>query len=363
MKHRVIAKGRGMMRRFLFYKENNMPYLFDNLACAYPQSRLSGRLKAQNSDFRVDELMPVALSGEGEHLWLKIEKNGSNTDWVAQQLAKYAGLKSMAVSYAGMKDRHAVATQWFSLHLPGVDDPDFSQLQNDEFRILEQQRHDRKLKRGALSGNRFSLRITELQGDTSELESRLQQIRQNGVPNYYGEQRFGRDMGNLAKAEKMFRGELKKLKKPQRGLYLSAARSWIFNQLLSARIEQGSWLIPMSGDVFMLNGKSACFAEALSNDISQRLQAGEIHITGCLWGEGESMASGEVGELENHIAQQYKLFADGLEAARLKQERRALRLMPENMSWELQGDILQINFDLPAGAFATMVLRECVNAV
>lgn len=340
-----------------------MSYSFDQLAFAYTQPLLSGRLKAQNSDFCVDELMPVQLSAEGEHLWLKIEKNGSNTDWVAQQLAKYAGLKSMAVSYAGMKDRHAVTTQWFSLHLPGMDDPDFSQLESDEFRILEQQRHDRKLKRGALSGNRFRLRITELQGDAAELESRLQQIKQGGVPNYYGEQRFGRDMGNLGKAEKMFRGELKKLKKPQRGLYLSAARSWIFNQLLSTRIEQASWLSPLPGDVFMLNGKSACFAEELSDEISQRLQAGEIHITGCLWGEGESMASGEVAELENNIAEQYKLLADGLEAARLKQERRALRLMPENMSWELQGDTLSISFDLPAGAFATMVLRECVNAV
>lgn len=350
-----------MMRRFPVYKENTMPYSFNDLACAYAKPQLSGRLKAQNSDFRVDELMPVALSGEGEHLWLKIEKNGSNTDWVAQQLARYAGLKSMAVSYAGMKDRHAVTTQWFSLHLPGMDDPDFSQLENDEFHIIEQQRHDRKLKRGALSGNRFSLRITELQGDTTELESRLEQIKQSGVPNYYGEQRFGRDMGNLHKAEKMFRGELKKLKKPQRGLYLSAARSWIFNQLLSARIEQASWLSPLPGDVFMLNARSACFAEELSDEISQRLLAGEIHITGCLWGEGESMASGDVAALENNMAEQFRPLADGLEAARLKQERRALRLMPENMRWVLQDDVLNISFDLPAGAFATMVLRECVN--
>lgn len=187
-----------------------MSYQFNELAYADTKSEISGRLKAQNTDFKVDELMPVELSGEGEHLWLKIEKDGSNTDWVAQQLAKFAGLKSMAVSYAGMKDRHAVTTQWFSLHLPGMDDPDFSQLASDEFKILQQKRHDRKLKRGALSGNRFSIRIIELQGKLDSLDARLQQIKQQGVPNYFGEQRFGREMGNLFKAEKLFNRELKK---------------------------------------------------------------------------------------------------------------------------------------------------------
>ena len=338
-----------------------MQYDFHTLAHAYGRPTTNGQLKAKNSDFKVDEIMPVQTSGEGEHLWLKIEKDGSNTDWVAQTLAKHVGLKSMAVSYAGMKDRHAVTTQWFSLHLPGMEDPDFTSLVSDEFKILEQYRHDRKLKRGALSGNKFKLRITELKDDVAEIEERLQKIKLFGVPNYYGEQRFGRDMGNLHKAERMFKGELKKLKKQHRGLYLSSARSWIFNQLLSQRIQQNTWLEPMQGDVFMLNGKSACFAEEVNDEIRERLGNAEINLTGCLWGEGESMATADAFALERSIADEFKPLAEGLESARLSQERRALRLMPNNLNWEINGDVLEMEFDLPTGAFATMVLRECVN--
>jgi len=338
-----------------------MNYSFQDLAYAYGIPNVRGRLKAQNTDFCVDEIMPIETSGEGEHLWLKIEKNGSNTDWVAQQLAKFSHVKSMAVSYAGMKDRHAVTTQWFSIHLPGLDDPDFSKLDDPEFKILEQSRHDRKLKRGALTGNRFNIRVTDINGDPGELENHLQSIKQHGVPNYYGEQRFGRDMGNLDKALKLFNRELKKVKKPQRGLYLSAARSWIFNQLLSERIKQNSWLEPMQGEVYMLNGKSACFVDDDKDVNYQRFLNREINLTGCLWGEGESMVGSEVLQLEHQIAGNFEDFTQGLEEARLKQERRSLRIIPENFSWKIADQVLELAFDLPAGAFATMVIRECVN--
>jgi len=337
-----------------------MGYSFSELSYALAQPSVAGCLKTKNSDFRVDEIMPVVPSGEGEHLWLKVVKDGSNTDWVAQQLAKFAGIKSNLVSYAGMKDRHAVTTQWFSLHLAGLENPDFSELNDPEFKILEFARHDRKLKRGALSGNRFQIRITDLSGDIAALESKLMLIQQKGVPNYFGEQRFGRQMGNLYKAEKLFNRELKKLKKLQRGLYLSAARSWIFNQLLSKRLEQQSWLMPMQGEVYMLNGKSACFVDDNSDENLKRMLGREINLTGCLWGEGESMAVGEVFELEQNIAAEFEAFSVGLEAARMKQERRALRLIAENMNWKITHNVLDLKFDLPAGAFATMVLRECV---
>lgn len=336
-------------------------YQFNELALAYGAAPIKGHLKSINDDFLVDELMSVKLSGQGEHLWLQIKKNGCNTDWLAQQLAQVAGVKSMAVGYAGMKDRHAITTQWFSVQLPGLDDPDFTSLEGEKISILQTCRHDKKLKRGALSGNHFTLCIREISGSLDELQQRLELIRQHGVPNYFGEQRFGFGMNNLNKAEQMFERKLKRLKKHQRGLYLSSARSWIFNQILSLRIQQNNWHQYLAGDVFMLEGKSACFADD-GSDVAERLSCLEIHPTAALWGEGESLASGECLEMEQNIALNNPLLSKGLEDARLKQERRSLRLLPENLSWQIEpSDILKIEFELPAGTFATMVLREFVQ--
>ncbi|MCW8854623.1 MAG: tRNA pseudouridine(13) synthase TruD, partial [Gammaproteobacteria bacterium] len=324
----------------------------------------SAVLKSTNEDFRVDEIMPVVPSGEGEHLWLHIEKQGCNTDWVAQQLTRLANVKSMAVSYAGLKDRHAITTQWFSIHLPGQPDPDLSALNPDEIRILQAKRHDRKLKRGTLAGNRFRICLRDLSGDLAELENRLSIIKAQGVPNYYGEQRFGHGMNNLSKAEELFKGGFRKMKKHQRSLYLSSARSWIFNRILSERIDQGNWNHYLAGDVLMLDGKSACFPDDGSETLSQRIEAGELHPTAALWGEAESMAQADCLALEQKVAAEYPLLCDGLINARMKQERRSLRLPVADMQWAIECDQkMIIEFALPAGAYATTVLRECLQMV
>jgi tRNA pseudouridine13 synthase len=334
---------------------------FSQLARAHGAPPVSAALKSANEDFVVEEIMPIIPDGEGEHLWLYVEKSGTNTDWLAQQLARLAGVKAMAVSYAGLKDRHGVTRQWFSIQLPGMPDPDLSALEEEGVRVLEQKRHSRKLKRGALSGNRFRLRLRDLQGDRDQLEARLQLLADRGVPNYFGEQRFGHGMSNIQKAELMFQGKMRHLKKNQRSLYLSAARSWIFNQLLSQRIEAQCWDNAISGDVFMLDGKSACFADDASEDINQRLAALDIHITGPLWGEGESMAKDDCLRMEQAVAAEYPRLAQGLEAARLKQERRSLRLKVDELSWSFEGNDLLLAFALPAGAYATMVIRELMD--
>ena len=308
--------------------------------------------------------MPVVPSGEGEHLWLHIEKQGCNTDWVAQQLARLANVKSMAVSYAGLKDRHAITTQWFSIHLPGQPDPDLSVLNPDEISILQAQRHDRKLKRGTLAGNRFRICLRDLAGDLPALEKKLSIIKMQGVPNYYGEQRFGHGMNNLVKAEELFKGGFRKMKKHQRSLYLSSARSWIFNRILSERIDQGNWNHYLSGDVLMLDGKSACFADDGSDTLLQRIEDGELHPTAALWGEGESMAQADCLALEQKVAAEYPLLCEGLINARMKQERRSMRLPVAEMQWVIESDQkMIIEFVLPAGAYATTVLRECLQMV
>ena len=166
-------------------------------------------LKATAEDFQVDEVLDIELSGAGEHLWLWVEKRGLNTEDAARRLARAAGVPIRLISYAGLKDKQALTRQWFSLHLPGKHDPDLSAAQDDTLAILKLVRHSRKLQRGAHAANGFTLRLTQLKAYQAALDLRLQTIRAQGIPNYYGAQRFGFEGGNVAHARHFAeRGEL-----------------------------------------------------------------------------------------------------------------------------------------------------------
>ncbi|HEX7025777.1 MAG TPA: tRNA pseudouridine(13) synthase TruD [Gammaproteobacteria bacterium] len=327
--------------------------------CGTPATK--GVIRRQPDDFEVTEQLGYELSGMGEHLWLLVEKRNQNTGWVAEQLARYLGVQARHVGYAGLKDRHALTRQWFSAHLPGRDDPDLSGLHVDGIAILEQTRHHRKLRTGGLEGNRFRIVVRELNGDTAGTETRLQTIAVSGVPNYFGEQRFGRDGGNLDKALAMFRGDSRPRRSLQ-GIYLSAARSFLFNEVLSRRIEADTWLRPTAGDVMMLDGSHSVFKtkDESIDELMARLHAGDVHITGPLFGKGQSMVEDEVLELETTVFARHPEFIAGLEAAGLKPERRALRVIPGELQWQFEDDSLILNFTLPAGSYATAVLRELV---
>lgn len=319
---------------------------------------LAGNFRVQPEDFIVDEQMEIDLTGSGEHLWLLVRKTGANTDWVAGQLAHCAGVPAKEVGYAGLKDRHAVTTQWFSLQLPGKADPDFSGLPA-EIEILQQQRHDRKLRRGALSGNRFLLTLRNCTGDFALAENICRQISQHGIPNYYGEQRFGHDFGNLVRAERWFKGEFKPKQRNQRSLYLSAARSWIFNHILAERVRQGNWNQRLPGDIFMFEGGSAWFADDASVELQQRLDIQEIHPTGALWGRGELLTQSLAADLEIGQADLFPIFCAGLEKQGLKQERRALRIKAGDVRFDKTDDnTLRLSFVLPPGAYATVLLEQ-----
>ena len=319
---------------------------------------LRGVFRVQPEDFMVDEQMEIALSGSGEHLWLQVRKTGANTDWVAGQIARCAGVPASEVGYAGLKDRHAVTTQWFSVQLPGKADPDFSGLP-PEVEILQQQRHDKKLRRGALSSNRFVLTLRQCQGDFTEAERICQQISQQGIPNYYGEQRFGHGMGNLTKVSRWFQGQFTPKQRNQRSLYLSAARSWIFNHILSGRVHTGTWNQRVPGDVFMFEGGSAWFVDDASPELQNRLDVLDLHPTGALWGRGELPTQSAAHELEAAQAALFPVFCSGLEKQGLKQERRALRIKVGSVDFQVLDETsLKLAFALPPGAYATTLLEQ-----
>jgi tRNA pseudouridine13 synthase len=319
---------------------------------------LTARLRATPEDFLVEEILGYDADGEGEHALLWVEKRGQNSDWVARELARFADVSPVGVGYAGSKDRHAVTRQTFSVQLAGKPDPDWSAFPHPEVKVLAATRHRRKLKRGALRGNRFVLVLREVQGDRAAAERVLAAIAARGVPNYFGEQRFGREGGNVAQARAMFAG--RRVDRNTRSFLLSAARSHIFNGVLAARVEQGAWDTPLDGEIWSLAGSRSWFGpEPFDGALAERLARGDIHPSGPLWGQGEPPATGTAGTLEREVAARDADLAEGLAAARMEQERRPLRLLPRNLSWRwLPDDELELAFELPAGAYATVVARE-----
>ena len=374
---------------------------------AYDRLDVSARMKVMPEDFVVEEIVDIDLSGEGEHCWLYVQKRSCNTEWLAKRIAHFCDIPVSRVSYAGLKDRHAVTSQWFSVHLPGRETPDwqaFEQAFNSQatargkiikgesiegesiqgeskedewIHVLQQTRHNRKLQRGALKANRFRITLRELEGPGEDLfrvlDERVRAISEQGVPNYFGEQRFGRDRQNVQQARAMLSGRRRKLPRHKRSLYLSAARSWLFNLILSARVEQGSWNRRLAGDVFMLDGSSACFRDDSPDDnpdsksgdnsaqLDSRLASHDIHPAIVLWGEHENMVAGAARELEMASIDTEAELRDGLIAARVKAARRASRLIPGEMHGQRDGDSYILSFVLQSGAYATAVLAELLT--
>ena len=330
---------------------------------------LAARFRASPEDFRVDEQPAFDAAGAGEHLLLTIEKRGLNTVSVVQRLAKWAGIGDVGIGYAGMKDRHAVTTQRFTVHLPGREAPGIAKLEftdattGQALRVLESHRHSRKLPRGALAGNRFTLVLRDVVGERDAIEQRLGAIAAGGLPNYFGEQRFGRSGSNVDQARRMFNGA--RVKREERSILLSAARSELFNAVLAARITEGHWHDGVDGEVWMLEGSHSVFGpEAITDDLRERARVLDIHPTGAMWGKGELRSAGVAAEIERAAVEPFADLRAGLEAAGLKQERRALRVRVGDVGWEwLEAGVLQLVFALPAGAYATEVLAELGECV
>lgn len=332
-------------------------------ARAHGPVTVHGRLKTSPEDFRVDEVLGFDADGEGPHALLTVEKRGANTRWVASELARYAGLQPRDAGYAGLKDRNAVTVQHFSLPFEGRAEPDWDGLAAPDFRVLSTARHRRKLKIGALKGNRFRITLRGLSGAVDGLLPKLEAIATRGVPNYFGAQRFGHGGANIHKAEAMLVGGRRIHDRRLRGLLLSTARSLIFNALLSERVDAGNWDRTLPGEVLMLDGSRSIFrSDATDSALAARLAENDVHPTGVLWGRGEPVSSGEVRALEEAVAQVHADLAKGLEKAGVDAMRRALRLPVRELAWEQpDAHTLTLGFFLPAGAYATTVLRELVE--
>lgn len=303
---------------------------------AYGAPLAIGKFRHECEDFVVNEELGFSPSGEGEHLLLEILKRDDNTPWVAKQIARLAGVKPMDVGFCGMKDRRAVTRQWFSVYLPKPKTIDWTQLNSDTVQVLNVAKHNKKLRKGEHQANQFIIRIRDVSGDLVSVEDRLKKIAAEGVPNYFGEQRFGREQSNLHQVETLFERKTPIRDHQQKGMVLSAARSWLFNQVLAARIAQGDW---------------------------QSKQEGEPtdYASGPLWGRGRNLAQGALGDFETNALAAWQNWCDGLEHAGLSQERRSLIQNPKELKWHWENKDLVLSFSLPPGQFATSLLREVVQ--
>lgn len=330
-------------------------------AWALGEPAAHGRIRSVPEDFRVYEMPLIEPGGSGNHLWLEIEKRGANTNWVAGELSKAAGVHPKEVGFAGMKDRNGVTRQWFSVGLQEASRPDPQDWKIEDVTVLQHHRHSRKLKRGTLRGNRFRLLVRELSGDVAGLDSRLQTISGQGVPNYFGDQRFGHGGRNIERARHwLLQGG--RIRRNQKSIYLSAARSFLFNNVLSVRVQQGNWNQLIDGELALLDGSRSVFpCDLPDEELEKRCGEFDIHPTGPLPGKGGKLSAGAALECESAVLQPEHALIEALASAGVESARRALRLMPAKLAWEFSDDCLLLEFELPAGAYATSLLRELVT--
>lgn len=338
----------------------------------------SATFKDTPTNFIVRENLDLDFDGQGEHLWLYIEKIGMNTAFVARLLAEWAEIGVRDVGYSGLKDRHAQTFQWFSLRLPNKTAPQMAFAKfvadklhtNESIAILDEHWHGRKLGRGTHKSNHFTITLRHVIGDKTAIDEKLTHIQQAGVPNYFGEQRFGNDGNNLAKAQSFFEKLLaspkpyKPLKKDleRHSLLISSARSHLFNEILALRVADGTWDQAVAGDVFNLDGTGSIFTADIDETITARLAKHDIHPTIALYGTGDNKASQSALALENSVFDDNKnaTLIKGLQKVNAKMLRRATRLMVRDLSWQWKDDVLTLSFALPKGTFATVVLGALI---
>lgn len=323
----------------------------------------SGDYRATPEDFRVEECLGFSPEGEGEHLWLWVEKRELTTLELARRLARACEVSPRDIGYSGMKDRVAVTRQWMSVHLPGrAAPPDLvARLADTPVTLLEQSRHPRKLKRGVHRANRFMLRLTGDVVRDSAVEERWQWLCEHGVPNYFGPQRFGPAGRNLIKAKAVLARGWRK-RDDREGMLLSAARSYLFNTLLARRLAAGNWASPLPGELLILDGTASQFlAETIDDELRERAERLDVHPSGVLWGSGRLASQAEAAIAEGKLLVDEPALCDGLQRAGVRMARRALRVRLGTPSLSRDEDALILDFALPRGAFATSVLRELMT--
>ena len=338
--------------------------MIQTLMYPYGVAKVTGSIKLKNTDFKVDEGLGFEPEGTGEHLFLQVEKTGLSTHELIDKIAIDFELKARDIGYSGLKDKHAITRQWISLRLPGksgyIDCSD-----SEDYRVIKQGWHNRKLKPGTHRKNHFDVTLRNLSAFPSETQNQLELIATRGMANYFGQQRFGQQQDNVDRAMSAFSNARKarRLSRTKRSLYLSALRSHLFNQILSHRIECGYWDKPIEGDVFMLSGSQSIFHEPLNQSLLDRFEQQDISSTASLYGSGNQMLQGRALAVEDEVLTKFKSIRDCLLQQDSHLAMRSTRVVVENLKFDYSDteQTLTIKATLPRGSYFTTLLNHFVD--
>ena len=292
---------------------------------AHPKPR--GRIKACPADFKVCEILDERFDDEGEHTYLHIEKKLLTTVDVRKSLAEHFRVPQMDVGYAGMKDRNAVARQWFSVRLPKTDEIPT----HDNFTVLEKRLHRTKLRPGDALGNSFEVKVRSV-------KQPIDNLLEDPIPNYFGVQRFGRNFNNIPAAVQWMHDRSAAKNQFTKSVYISTLRAWLFNEVLSQRIQNADWPNTLPGDL-------------LHDGVP----------TGPMWGRGRLETHSAAREFEERTLASFREICNTLEWVGLRQERRDLIVTANDVSSDYCEDVCVVKFILPSGSYATVALGEYFN--
>lgn len=323
-------------------------------------------IKASAEDFVVDEIPAYTPSGEGTHLYLHLRKRGRTTDDVVREIARQLGIERRDIGVAGLKDKVAVTTQWISVPAPAA----IERLAVDGVEILATGLHQNKLKTGHLAGNRFSIVVRDVEDGAAALQG-FERIAKAGVPNAFGAQRFGREGDTHERARAWLTGKERAPGDPRlRRFQFSALQSAIFNAVLAARVEDGTWDVPIAGDLLKKEDTGGIFVCTDVQEDRARAARGEVCPTGPILGDRMRWPEGEARIVEERITGP---LIEGIDLRRARSlgegTRRALRLRVTELNASIVDEAsqrpgrstLRVGFVLPKGAYATTVLENVLN--
>ncbi|WP_041231696.1 tRNA pseudouridine(13) synthase TruD [Deinococcus peraridilitoris] len=334
-----------------------LTFSWSDLAALTDTPGTGGVLRTEPADFVVEERPAYLPCGEGDFVFVRLRKVGHTTIHVVRELVSQLGINEKHVGVAGLKDRHAVTTQWLSL--PDKAEGRLERFSMEGVEILEVSRHGNKLGMGHLQGNRFRIRVRQAPGTYEQAAHTLELLARSGVPNYFGPQRFGLGGLNAEEGLRVLRGE-SSLRDPRvRRFLVSSVQSVLFNAFVSLRLQRGLFDRLVVGDMARKHDTGGVFRVEDAAAETSRAQRGEISATGTLFGRKVRELTEEAGALEREVLGEFALTPEAFRSR--KGDRRTIRIFPGEMGIEPTPDGYWLSFELPKGSFATSVMREVLK--